>query len=148
MSEFGDNTPQQALLDAVRLVQHDFDLDTSKTMILLNQIEGHIMDPYGVKSEHIREIVKFDPDLLARKPNTFGRFTKECPVCHGAGGSEPQYNMHTKAWYYFCVCRQCDSHGYVEPGSLDDTCIHDYREMNNGDLVCSKCNSVIYYRGD
>lgn len=75
-----------------------------------------------------------------------------CPKCLGKG--------EIKNDKFISVCGQCNGWGYVEAGSLDATCIHEYSEMtwqeckergiyHGGNcyhvIECAKCKQVSAY---
>ncbi len=69
------------------------------------------------------------PDL--RFPTSMTGKWVECPVCKAAAAAP---------W-----CAQCWSYGWVQAGSLDATCLHDFEEWRNTGiheyrLICRTCD--------
>ncbi len=71
------------------------------------------------------------PDL--RFPGSMAGDWTECPACHASAAA-------TGLW-----CTQCWGYGWVRPGSLDATCLHDFEERRHTGiheyrLICRTCD--------
>ena len=55
MSEFGDKTPFQEMLDWTKYVQEEFSLTDEEMIIVVQTILGHLIDPYQQKYYTIRQ---------------------------------------------------------------------------------------------
>jgi hypothetical protein len=70
-----------------------------------------------------------------------------CPLCKGHGMWNLELNAYGPGRHFQQGCRQCWSWGYVEKGSLDETCLHEMVEISrppnhrSGEHVdqCTKC---------
>ena len=54
----------------------------------------------------------------------------ECPVCHGYGKWHLQLNAYGDGKHFDASCYQCSGWGWVEKGSKDAICVHDYQEIS------------------
>ena len=67
-----------------------------------------------------------------------------CPVCKGHGKHNLRLNayLHFQPPHFQQMCGQCWGWGWVEKGSRDETCIHDFIEQPLGmcrhKLTCVK----------
>lgn len=89
--------------------------------------------------------------------------TEMCPLCKGHGGWNLKLNAYRMApglkdtpenrhlhSHFRANCSNCNGWGYVVPGSLDATCIHDYQfHRNEGNCLnsyrCSRCKKTVTY---
>lgn len=85
-------------------------------------------------------------------------WTAVCPMCKGHGGWNLKlrsYPLHDKEdtpenrhkySHFRASCSQCWGWGFVEPGSADETCIHDYDQkweaMHDCRWTCKKCGKT------
>jgi hypothetical protein len=56
---------------------------------------------------------------------------KKCPLCKGHGRWNLELNAYGKGVHFQQMCSQCRGFGYVESGSLDATCIHEWKEIGH-----------------
>ena len=54
----------------------------------------------------------------------------ECPVCQGYGGWNLKVDAYGEGKHFQCMCSQCWGWGYVNKGSVDETCIHEMEEKS------------------
>jgi hypothetical protein len=72
----------------------------------------------------------------------------ECPKCKGYGGWHLEIDAYGSGRHFDAGCQNCNSWGWVEQGSADALCVHDYNRADNlGNCVnryrCSKCGHAI-----
>jgi hypothetical protein len=92
-----------------------------------------------------------------------GAATELCPKCKGHGGwnlvlnsyklregqEDTPENRHRYV-HFRANCDNCGGWGYVVPGSLDASCLHDYKFYRNeghclNSYQCSKCKKTVTY---
>jgi hypothetical protein len=65
-----------------------------------------------------------------------------CPKCQGYGGWHLQLDWKPGV-HFNAACNQCNSWGWVQRGTLNESCIHDFEEvrvrMHVYKNVCRKC---------
>ena len=54
----------------------------------------------------------------------------ECPKCHGHGKWNLKLDAYGTGKHFQASCGQCNGWGYVQRGSKDETCIHEFRELS------------------
>lgn len=54
----------------------------------------------------------------------------ECPACCGYGGHHLRLNAYGPGKHFDCGCYQCGGWGWVEKGSKDAECVHEYVEIS------------------
>jgi hypothetical protein len=86
--------------------------------------------------------VKEDPCVTY--PGYFANGSVKCPVCSGYGGSVLQVDAYGKGKHFKCFCSQCNGWGWVEKGSQDASCAHEWDTSKGiGNClhlwVCTKC---------
>lgn len=59
----------------------------------------------------------------------------ECPKCRGYGGWHLHLNAYGEGKHFDASCSQCNGWGYVEKGSKDESCVHDWKELP-GEAMC------------
>jgi hypothetical protein len=85
--------------------------------------------------------------------------TLPCPICKGHGAFHLSHNDTNNGCYpYFdASCAQCNGWGYVNPNSIDATCIHEWKGLTYeeskarnlytarsfSNCVCIHCNTVM-----
>lgn len=66
-----------------------------------------------------------------------------CPKCQGYGGWHLKLDRFGPGAHFNAACNQCNGYGWVQRGSLDESCIHDFKEipvkMHIYMNVCQKC---------
>ena len=76
-----------------------------------------------------------------------------CPLCKGHGMWNLKVDAYGKGRHFQRGCRQCNSWGWVDAGSLDATCIHEVEEVSRPANhrsgihveVCKKCGRKSSY---
>jgi len=69
-----------------------------------------------------------------------------CPKCHGHGAWHLSHYPNTRkdAYAYFdASCAQCFGWGYVDPNTVDATCIHEWRGSLMQSLSSVVCKRVV-----
>lgn len=86
--------------------------------------------------------------------------TLPCPVCKGHGGYHLSHDPSARNphyAYFDACCGQCHGWGYVDPNSLDASCLHEWKELTYEESktrnlytarcwhnsVCVNCNKVM-----
>lgn len=86
--------------------------------------------------------------------------TMECPVCKGHGAFHLSHNPDTRNGcypYFDASCGQCNGWGYVDPNSIDASCIHEWKGLSYeesktrglqtgrsySNCVCKNCDTVM-----
>lgn len=92
--------------------------------------------------------------------NPVRNLTMECPVCKGHGAFHLSHNPDTRNGcypYFDASCGQCNGWGYVDPNSIDASCIHKWKglsyeeskarglrtERSYSNCVCNNCDTVM-----
>lgn len=70
-----------------------------------------------------------------------------CPRCHGHGLHNLRLNVYRHPHPHFQqMCGQCWGWGWVQQGSPDETCLHEYAEQTIATcehrLTCQKCGQT------
>jgi hypothetical protein len=80
----------------------------------------------------------------------------ECPMCHAYGGWILRPNAYGPGQHFMAHCLQCRGWGWVEQGTADAACAHEYKEISYLEaeqlgiphqgmfhhvLVCTKCGT-------
>lgn len=85
------------------------------------------------------------PNPSIQYPGFHPKGSVTCPQCKGYGGSVLQVDAYGKGKHFRCHCMQCNGWGWVEDGSKDATCVHEFTEENVGNCLhkwtCKKCGA-------
>ena len=85
---------------------------------------------------------------LKKKSATYLTNPVKCPECEGHGGWVLKRDAYGKGVHFKCHCMNCNGWGWVEAGSPDATCCHEYDTSKNvgrclHEWICIKCNHSI-----
>lgn len=104
-----------------------------------------------------QDIPKRWPDADPQKDTSL---RVECPRCHGHGKFNLELDAYGKGRHFQSMCGQCNGWGSVVKGSLDETCIHERREVEQSECrkrgivhhgmcwhvnECKKCGQLSAY---
>lgn len=98
-------------------------------------------------TEYLKDATDFT-DIPKREP-AYG-FTHECPRCAGHGRWNLLLDAYGEKQHFQSICGQCDGYGYVNPGTVDATCLHEFEEQPSKEMFlhihrCRKCGRTKCY---
>jgi len=130
--------------------------------------EFEIPKNFECKPKYLPDATSFDDLPILEEPSKrfpFPNSSKEgnhvlCPKCKGHGYWNLQLNAYGPGRHFKCSCGQCNFWGWVDKGSLDETCIHERVEITPERTAekgfhywgifchayeCKKCGSVVIH---
>jgi hypothetical protein len=93
------------------------------------------------------------PDL--RFASLAGREWVTCPKCAGHGKWNLTRDAYGAGRHFQAHCGQCNGYGWVEAGTVDATCLHDWHPTTPSQPfrcwhtdLCSRCGATHSYSSD